>query len=57
MLVAQAGKSGLAVRHAHRLEAGRAEVARHALGDHVVVLDDQDLRHGCIMQAGRAVEG
>ena len=45
MLVAQAGETRLAVRHAHRLEAGRAQVARHALGDHVVVLDDQDLRH------------
>ena len=28
-----------------RLEAGRLEVLRHALRDHLVVLDDQHLRH------------
>ncbi len=44
-LEAEAGKPGLAVGDAHRVESGGLEVARHALGDDVVVLDDQDLRH------------
>ncbi len=44
-LEAQACQPGLAVRHADRVEAGRLQVSRHALGDDVVVLDDQDLRH------------
>ena len=44
-LEAQPGETGLAVRDAHRVEAGGLQMARHALGDDVVVLDDQDLRH------------
>jgi hypothetical protein len=32
-------------------------VSRDALRDYVVVLDDQDLRHVCIMRVERAVEG
>ena len=44
-LVAEAGEAGLAVRDPDRVEARRLEVAGHALGDDVVVLDDQDLRH------------
>jgi hypothetical protein len=32
-------------------------VARHPLGDDVVVLDDQHLGHTCIMQARGAFEG
>jgi len=45
VLVAQPGEARLAVRDADRVEAGGSKVARHALGDHVVILDDQDLRH------------
>ena len=45
LLVAEPGEAGLAVRDADGVEAGRRQVARHALGDHVVVLDDQNLRH------------
>ena len=44
-LVAQPREPGLAVRDAERVEARDREVPRHPLGDHVVVLDDQDLRH------------
>ena len=44
-LVAEAREPGLAVRDADRVEPRRLEVARHPLGDDVVVLDDQDLRH------------
>jgi hypothetical protein len=32
-------------------------VARHALGDDVVILDDQNLRHRFIMQGARAAGG
>ena len=53
-LEAEAGEPGLAVGDADRVEAGGLEVARHALGDDVVVLDDQDLRHCSeIMDGGR----
>ena len=44
-LEAEAGQPRLAVRDADRVEAGGLEVTRHAARDHVVVLDDQDLRH------------
>jgi len=30
----------------HGVEAARLQVSRHAVGDHVVVLDDQHARHG-----------
>ena len=43
LLVAEAGQAGLAVRHADRVEPGGGEVARHPLGDDVVILDDQHL--------------
>ena len=46
LLVAEPRKTRLAVRDADGVEAGRREVPRHALGDHVVVLDDENLRHG-----------
>ncbi len=45
LLVAEAGEPGLAVRDADGVEAGHRQVPGHALGDDVVVLDDQDLRH------------
>jgi hypothetical protein len=32
-------------------------VTGHSLGDDVVVLDDQHLRHMCIMQAERGLAG
>jgi hypothetical protein len=32
-------------------------VTRHALGDDVVVLDDEHLRHECIMQPTGALAG
>ena len=45
MLVAEPREPGLAVRDTDRVEAGGLEMAGHAAGDDVVVLDDQDLRH------------
>ena len=57
-LVAQPREPGLAVRDADRVEAGRMEVTRHPLGDDVVVLDDQDLRHlDAIMVVKRGARG
>ena len=44
-LVPQPGKARLAVRDADCVEARRLEMTRHPLGDDLVVLDDQDLRH------------
>ena len=44
-LVAEPCEPRLAVRDPDRVEPGRLEVPRHPLGDDVVVLDDQDLRH------------
>ena len=44
-LVAQARDPGFAVSDPERVEPGVGEVARHALGDELIVLDDQDLRH------------
>ena len=44
-LVAQPRKAGLAVRDPDGVEPRRLEMTRHPLGDQVVVLDDQDLRH------------
>jgi hypothetical protein len=44
-LEAEAREPCLSVGHEIGLEAGRSEVARHALGDDLVVLDDQDFRH------------
>jgi hypothetical protein len=44
-LEAQAGETGGAVLHPDRVETGRGEMVRHAVGDHGVVFDDQDLRH------------
>ena len=41
----QPREPGLAVRDAERVEARVREVARHALGDDVVILDDQDFGH------------
>ena len=57
LLEAQPREPRLAVGDADGVEAGGREVTRHALGDDVVVLDDQDLRHTCIMREERAVEG
>ena len=45
LLVAEPGEAGLAVRDTDGVEAGSGQVARHALGDDVVILDDQNLRH------------
>ena len=50
LLVAEPGEAGLAVRDTDGVEAGSGQVARHALGDDVVILDDQNLRHASIMQ-------
>ena len=44
-VVAQSREARLAVRDADRVEPRGLEVARHPLRDHLVVLDDQDLRH------------
>ena len=59
LLVTGPGEAGLAVRDSDRVEAGSRQVARHALGDDVVVLDDQNFRHIGIMQPqdGRAASG
>src|ERR1700722_7404538 len=45
ILEAQPGEPDLAAPDDDRVEAGRREVARHPVGDHRVVLDDQDLGH------------
>ena len=57
LLVAEPGEPGLAVRDADGVEAGGGQVPRHALGDDVVVLDDQHLRHACIMQCATGCRG
>ena len=44
-LVTQPREPGLPLVHPERVEARRREVSRHPLGDDVVVLDDQHLRH------------
>jgi len=45
LLVAEPRQSLVAVADPDRVEAGSAEMAGHPLGDHLVVLDDQHLRH------------
>jgi hypothetical protein len=45
VLVPEPGEAGDAVGDPAGLESGLGEMTRHALGDHVVVLDDQDFRH------------
>ena len=45
VLEAQACEPELAPADDDRVEAGGIEVTRHAVRDHVVVLDDQDLAH------------
>ena len=45
MLVAQARQARLALVHPDRVESGRDEVAGHPVGDDIVVLDDENLRH------------
>src|SRR5581483_7568457 len=45
LLVAEAGESLFAVADPDRLEPGGGEVAGHPLGDDLVVLDDEHLRH------------
>ena len=45
VLVAEAGQAELAAADDDRVEPGRVQVACHPVGDHVVVLDDQDLGH------------
>ena len=44
-LESQSREPGLAVRDSERVEARIRQVARHALRDDVVILDDQDLGH------------
>ena len=44
-LEAQPRQPRLAARHPERVEAGRFQAPRHALGDDLVVLDDQHLGH------------
>ena len=45
VLEAQPRQPELAAPDHDRVEPGRREMPRHAVGDHVVVLDDQDLAH------------
>ena len=47
LLVAKPRETLRPVPDGHRIEAGGAEMARHSLGDDLVVLDDQNLRHAC----------
>ena len=56
-LEAQSREPGLAVRDTDRVEAGGLEVTRHALGDDVVVFDDQDGCHVEIMDGPRFTGG
>ena len=46
VLEPEAREPELAAADDDRIEPGRDEMARHPVGDHVVVLDDQDLGHG-----------
>jgi hypothetical protein len=58
MLVAQPCEARLAPRDDESVESARAQVERHRLRDHVVVLDDQHLRHDAtIIAVPRAGEG
>jgi hypothetical protein len=45
LLVAKAREPCLALVHPQRIEPGGVQVARHSARDHVVVLDDENLRH------------
>ena len=47
--VPEAREPGLPVRDADRVEPRRLEMTCHALGDDVIVLDDQDLRQASTM--------
>src|SRR6478736_6169251 len=47
-LVAQPGEPDLACADAHRVEPRRGQVLRHAVGDRVVVFDDEDLGHAIL---------
>ncbi len=57
LLVAEPREPLLAVPDSDGVEAGCAEVAGHSLRDHLVVLDDQDLRHRCHYRAGARQTG
>jgi hypothetical protein len=46
-LVTEPGESLVAICDPDRVEAGSSEMACHALRDHLVVLDDQNLWHRC----------
>ena len=56
-LVAEPCETGLPIRDPDRVEPGGRQVPRHALGDYVVVLDDENLRHACIMTRTREQTG
>src|SRR6185437_15696621 len=45
LLVAKSGEAELAAPDDEGVEAGRGEVAGHAVGDDAVVLDDEDFGH------------
>ena len=55
-LVAEPGETELAPLDRHGVEAARLEMSRHAVGDHVVVLDDQHARHGTYDRSDRPHE-
>src|SRR5205823_14075515 len=47
LLVAEPGETLVSIADPDGVESRGAQVARHPLGDHLVVLDDEHLRHGC----------
>ena len=57
LLVAEPREAGFTVGNTDGVEAGSGQVPRHALGDDVVILDDQNLRHDFIMQCANGAEG
>ena len=56
LLVAEPREPLRAVADRDRVEAGGAEMPRHSLRDHLVVLDDQNFRHGSLI-IGRVTVG
>ena len=57
VLEPEARETELAPADDDRIEPCRDEMARHPVGDHVVVLDDQDLGHGSSVERGPVGSG
>src|SRR5581483_4313637 len=57
LLVAEPRQALVAVADPDGVEAGGAQVTGDSLGDHLVVLDDQDLGHAVIIESGQSPTG